>query len=142
MGPRTAAKVQVAATPTFAGGAATPRVDQPPVTARADQFAGAVGEALWELQQVLDEPGVFGDCSVADAARSLGSEFVGTNRDEEIERRLEELVEAEAEGALRLAARHLGHIRRKLSAQGIGPRPSRPLDPSAASEYPARKGRK
>ena len=95
------------------------------------QFAQAVGEGLWELQAVLDEPGALGDTSVADAAASLSSEFTGARRDEEVTRRLAAVVEAEAAGNLRLAARHLGHVRRKLAERGIVPVRSAPLDPSA-----------
>jgi hypothetical protein len=79
--------------------------------------------------------------SLADAAASLASELVGAHRDEEVARRLAALVEAEAAGNLRSAARHLAHVRRKLAALGVVPVRSTPLDPSARDEYRAWRAR-
>ena len=126
-----AAKVQVAVTPDRPGSPRGVGGDRSPSPGPPAQFAQAVGEGLWELQAVLDEPGCFGDMSLGDAAASLASQFVGPQRDEEVTRRLAAVVEAEAGGNLRLAARHLGHVRRKLAERGIVPVRSAPLDPSA-----------
>jgi len=98
---------------------------------RAEQ----IGDALGDVEAVLLEPGCFGDCSVGDAAVSLASEFVGAYRDDEIVRRLEELVEAERVGNLRVAGRHLQAVRRKLKIRwGIVPLVSEPVIPDAEAK--------
>ena len=134
---RDAAKAQVATRRDRPRSPRRPGGDQSPDPRGRAAFALGAGESLWELQAVLDEPGCLGDTSVEEAATSLGSELVGAYRDEEVTRRLAALVAAEAAGDLRTAARHLGHVRRKLAALGVVPVPSTPLDPSACDEYPA-----
>lgn len=87
-----------------------------------------VAEALGDLEHVFLEPGCFGDCSVADAAESLASEFVGAYRDDEVVRRLGELATAESSGDMRRAGRHLRAVRRKLAERwGVTAAESEPL---------------
>jgi len=98
----------------------------------------AIGEALWELQAVFDDPGCFGDMTAHEASDALGSEVVGRWRDAEVIHRLAAFDSAERSGDIRAAARHLAFVRRKLAARfDISPVPSSPLDRDAASEYPA-----
>jgi len=81
-----------------------------------------IAEGLAQLEAVFAEPGSLGDCSVADAAESLASEFVGAYRDDEITGRLAKLIEAETAGQPRVARRHLLRVRsaiaRKWPADG------------------------
>lgn len=99
-----------------------------------------IAEALDDLRTLLLDPAAFGDTNVADAAVSLASEFVGSYRDEEIVRRLGELVEAEANGRLKVAARHLRHVEAKLRQRwGIVPIPSEPLIADSVARHLAAK---
>lgn len=122
-----AMKGQVAATPNRPGSTEEPSGANGARSGPAIRRA-CIAEALWELQRVFDEPGCFGDCSAVDAAETLASELVGPWRDDEVLGRLRKFTAAEAAGAVRDAARHLGYVRRKLAARfGVTATPSHPL---------------
>jgi hypothetical protein len=89
----------------------------------ADQAA----EALHDLIRVFYDPGCFGECSVADAARSLE----GTFTDADLSWRLGELVAAEERGDLKAARRHLRQVEKVMAGHGITPLPSEPLIPDS-----------
>lgn len=94
-----------------------------------------IGEALGDVDAVFLEPGCFGACSLADAVESLASEFVGPLRDDEILRRLGELVDAESAGNMRVAGRHLRAVRSKLAVRWtVAPGKSEPLIPDAEAK--------
>jgi hypothetical protein len=82
-----------------------------------------IAEGLAHLEAVFAEPGSLGDCSIADAAVSLASEFVGAYRDDEVTSRLAKLIDAETAGRPRDALRHLRFVRRKIDARWSVPRP-------------------
>jgi hypothetical protein len=88
-----------------------------------------ISESLGDLETVFFDPGVFGDCTVADAATSLRSEFdVRPHKDDEVVGRLDKLVAAESLGDLKAARRHLTFVRRKLLSRfGIIPITSEPV---------------
>lgn len=99
-----------------------------------------IGEALHDLRTLLLDPDAFGDTNVADATVSLASEFVGEFKDDEILRRLGELVEAEQAGRLKVAGRHLRAVEAKLKTRwGITPIPSEPLIPDTVAHHLAAK---
>jgi hypothetical protein len=91
-----------------------------------------IGEALGDVEQVFFEPGCFGDCSLADAAASLTSEFDrGRLAEEQVPSRLALMVEADSAGNAKAARRHLTFVRRKLESYGIVVLKPEPLVPDA-----------
>jgi len=77
----------------------------------ADQIA----EALRDLEAVFFHPDRAGDCTVADAATSLRSEFVGNYEDAEITARLAKLVTADEHGDQAAIRRHLTAVGRRVA---------------------------
>lgn len=100
-------------------------------------------EQFWEVEELLLQPGSFGDCTLEDAVTSLASEFTHRYEDEEIVGRLFKLVAAESAGDLKAARRHLRFALRKAKAKfEIVPVPSEPLVESEWDEYVAWRSRK
>ena len=87
-----------------------------------------IAEDWDDLMKVFYDPGCFGDCSMADAAATLASEFIDDHRWQEGRRLATAAARAEEVGDLRLAGTYLETLRKKLLAKwGIVPIPSVPI---------------